>query len=184
MFQRQNHRPPTVKLWLLPSANSLTQCRPPQCLEITAKWYLEYSSSFWRTCVYTNHVNHTFIYITSQIHVSQGLYCDIRQLVQFIKEAHGNVFRRVALSALLDSAEKVTTTKKPEEKEEGKQTGPKRYWPVSGPLDGLKLMKSLCFPFGLTLPALVWNRKEFVPAVRTLRVYCRSFNLHLGSLME
>lgn len=59
---------------------------------------------------------------------SQGLYCDIRQLVQFIKEAHGNVFRRVALSALLDSAEKVTTTKKPEEKEEGKQAGPRRYW--------------------------------------------------------
>jgi hypothetical protein len=38
--------------------------------------------------------------------------------VQFIKESHGNVFRRVALSALLDSAEKVATTKKPEEKEE------------------------------------------------------------------
>lgn len=63
---------------------------------------------------------------------SQGLYCDIRQLVQFIKEAHGNVFRRVALSALLDSAEKVTTTKKPEEKEDTKQPGPRRYWPVSG----------------------------------------------------
>lgn len=59
---------------------------------------------------------------------SQGLYCDIRQLVQFIKEAHGNVFRRVALSALLDSAEKVTTTKKPEEKEDAKQPGPRRYW--------------------------------------------------------
>lgn len=59
---------------------------------------------------------------------SQGLYCDIRQLVQFIKEAHGNVFRRVALSALLDSAEKVATTKKPEDKEETKQPGPRRYW--------------------------------------------------------
>lgn len=56
----------------------------------------------------------------------QGLYCDIRQLVQFIKEAHGNVFRRVALSALLDSAEKVTATKKPEEKEESKQGGTRR----------------------------------------------------------
>lgn len=51
--------------------------------------------------------------------------------MQFIKEAHGNVFRRVALSALLDSAEKVTTTKKPEEKEEAKQPGPRRYWPIS-----------------------------------------------------
>lgn len=59
---------------------------------------------------------------------SQGLYCDIRQLVQFIKEAHGNVFRRVALSALLDSAEKVTATKKPDEKDETKLQGPKRYW--------------------------------------------------------
>ena len=58
---------------------------------------------------------------------AQGLYCDIRQLVQFIKEAHGNVFRRVALSALLDSAEKVTATKKPEEKEEGRQPGLRRY---------------------------------------------------------
>lgn len=41
------------------------------------------------------------------------------------------MFRRVALSALLDSAEKVTTTKKPEEKEEAKQPGPRRYWPIS-----------------------------------------------------
>lgn len=57
---------------------------------------------------------------------AQGLYCDIRQLVQFIKEAHGNVFRRVALSALLDSAEKIATTKKPDEKEEAKQPGTKR----------------------------------------------------------
>uniref|UniRef100_A0AAZ3PZM6 Unc-80 homolog (C. elegans) n=1 Tax=Oncorhynchus tshawytscha TaxID=74940 RepID=A0AAZ3PZM6_ONCTS len=57
---------------------------------------------------------------THELHSPEnlGLYCDIRQLVQFIKESHGNVFRRVALSALLDSAEKVATTKKPEEKEE------------------------------------------------------------------
>ncbi|XP_066431737.1 protein unc-80 homolog isoform X2 [Eleutherodactylus coqui] len=47
---------------------------------------------------------------THELHSPEnlGLYCDIRQLVQFIKEAHGNVFRRVALSALLDSAEKLT----------------------------------------------------------------------------
>lgn len=37
------------------------------------------------------------------------------------------MFRRVALSALLDSAEKVTATKKPDEKDEGRQTGPRRY---------------------------------------------------------
>uniref|UniRef100_A0A6Q2X9I2 Uncharacterized protein n=1 Tax=Esox lucius TaxID=8010 RepID=A0A6Q2X9I2_ESOLU len=57
---------------------------------------------------------------THELHSPEnlGLYCDIRQLVQFIKESHGNVFRRVALSALLDSAEKVATAKKPEEKEE------------------------------------------------------------------
>ncbi|KAA8579733.1 hypothetical protein FQN60_006826 [Etheostoma spectabile] len=65
---------------------------------------------------------------THELHSPEnlGLYCDIRQLVQFIKEAHGNVFRRVALSALLDSAEKVATTKKPEEKEETKQPGTRR----------------------------------------------------------
>ncbi|XP_045074431.1 protein unc-80 homolog [Coregonus clupeaformis] len=57
---------------------------------------------------------------THELHSPEnlGLYCDIRQLVQFIKESHGNVFRRVALSALLDSAEKVATTRKSEEKEE------------------------------------------------------------------
>lgn len=47
--------------------------------------------------------------------------------MQFIKEAHGNVFRRVALSALLDSAEKITTAKKPDEKEDAKQPGGRRY---------------------------------------------------------
>ncbi|XP_078453386.1 protein unc-80 homolog [Lampetra planeri] len=53
---------------------------------------------------------------THELHSSDnlGLYCDIRQLVQFIKESHGNVFRRVALSALLDSAEKVNPSKKTE----------------------------------------------------------------------
>lgn len=58
----------------------------------------------------------------------QGLYCDIRQLVQFIKEAHGNVFRRVALSALLDSAEKLAPGKKVEENgQESKPAGGKRW---------------------------------------------------------
>ncbi|XP_050772025.1 protein unc-80 homolog isoform X7 [Gopherus flavomarginatus] len=54
---------------------------------------------------------------THELHSPEnlGLYCDIRQLVQFIKEAHGNVFRRVALSALLDSAEKLIPGKKTDE---------------------------------------------------------------------
>ncbi|XP_048124538.1 protein unc-80 homolog isoform X5 [Alosa alosa] len=57
---------------------------------------------------------------THELHSPEnlGLYCDIRQLVQFIKESHGNVFRRVALSALLDSTEKLTSQRKPEEKED------------------------------------------------------------------
>uniref|UniRef100_A0A673NQR8 Protein unc-80 homolog n=1 Tax=Sinocyclocheilus rhinocerous TaxID=307959 RepID=A0A673NQR8_9TELE len=64
---------------------------------------------------------------THELHSSEnlGLYCDIRQLVQFIKESHGNVFRRVALSALLDSAEKLNTTKKNDEKEETKPSSAK-----------------------------------------------------------
>ncbi|KFQ63758.1 Protein unc-80, partial [Pelecanus crispus] len=66
---------------------------------------------------------------THELHSPEnlGLYCDIRQLVQFIKEAHGNVFRRVALSALLDSAEKLIPGKKQEEMEqEPKPSGSKR----------------------------------------------------------
>lgn len=64
--------------------------------------------------------------LTHLAHHEKGLYCDIRQLVQFIKESHGNVFRRVALSALLDSAEKLNGAKKPEEKDEAKPTAQKR----------------------------------------------------------
>lgn len=66
---------------------------------------------------------------THELHSPEnlGLYCDIRQLVQFIKEAHGNVFRRVALSALLDSAEKLAPGKKVEENgQESKPVGSKR----------------------------------------------------------
>lgn len=33
----------------------------------------------------------------------QPLYCDVRQLMTYIKEAHGGVFRRVALSGLIDA---------------------------------------------------------------------------------
>lgn len=83
---------------------------------------------------------------------TQGLYCDIRQLVQFIKEAHGNVFRRVALSALLDSAEKITTAKKTDEKEEAKQSGGRRYacWSISPSellFSSLLPISFLLFPF-------------------------------------
>ncbi|XP_053139409.1 protein unc-80 homolog isoform X3 [Hemicordylus capensis] len=67
---------------------------------------------------------------THELHSPEnlGLYCDIRQLVQFIKEAHGNVFRRVALSALLDSAEKLIPGRKTEDniELEPKPSGSKR----------------------------------------------------------
>ncbi|CAH0559503.1 unnamed protein product [Brassicogethes aeneus] len=45
-----------------------------------------------------------------------GLYCDIRQLMTYIKEGHGSTFRRVALSALLDTADR------PSKKEVNMQT--------------------------------------------------------------
>ncbi|KTG41084.1 hypothetical protein cypCar_00001372 [Cyprinus carpio] len=77
---------------------------------------------------------------THELHSSEnlGLYCDIRQLVQFIKESHGNVFRRVALSALLDSAEKLNTTKKTDEKEETKPSSAKNEEQIPGALLGRK----------------------------------------------
>jgi len=34
------------------------------------------------------------------------LYSEIRQLITYVKEGHGGAFRRVALSALIDTAEK------------------------------------------------------------------------------
>ena len=34
----------------------------------------------------------------------KALYCDVRQLLAYIKDVHGGVFRRVLLSGLLDSA--------------------------------------------------------------------------------
>jgi hypothetical protein len=34
-----------------------------------------------------------------------SLYCDVRQLMTYVKEAHGSIFRRVALSGILDSAD-------------------------------------------------------------------------------
>ncbi|XP_067205239.1 protein unc-80 homolog isoform X2 [Linepithema humile] len=35
-----------------------------------------------------------------------GLYCDVRQLMTYVKEAHGGIFRRVTLSGILDSADR------------------------------------------------------------------------------
>ncbi|XP_030638088.1 protein unc-80 homolog [Chanos chanos] len=77
---------------------------------------------------------------THELHSPEnlGLYCDIRQLVQFIKESHGNVFRRVALSALLDSTEKLSTTKRPEDKEEPRAAGQKSEDQIPGALLGRK----------------------------------------------
>ncbi|KAG5895326.1 hypothetical protein JTB14_000598 [Gonioctena quinquepunctata] len=37
---------------------------------------------------------------------SLPLYCEIRQLMTYVKEGHGSAFRRVALSALLDTADR------------------------------------------------------------------------------
>ncbi|XP_063286012.1 protein unc-80 homolog isoform X7 [Pelobates fuscus] len=76
---------------------------------------------------------------THELHSAEnlGLYCDIRQLVQFIKEAHGNVFRRVALSALLDSAEKLTPGKKSDDAEQDhRPSGSKRPEEGSAPEKG------------------------------------------------
>lgn len=37
---------------------------------------------------------------------NMSLYCDIKQFVTYVKEAHGGVFRRVALSGILDSSDR------------------------------------------------------------------------------
>lgn len=37
----------------------------------------------------------------------QSLFCDVRQLMAYIKEVHGGTYRRVALSGLLDSMQKL-----------------------------------------------------------------------------
>lgn len=33
-------------------------------------------------------------------------YCEVRQLITYVKEAHSSTFRRVALSALVDTADR------------------------------------------------------------------------------
>ena len=40
----------------------------------------------------------------------QSLYCDVRQLLTYVKEIHGGTFRRVALAALIDSLKRSQTT--------------------------------------------------------------------------
>lgn len=35
-----------------------------------------------------------------------ALYCDLRQFMTYVKEAHGGVFRRVVLSGILDSSDR------------------------------------------------------------------------------
>ncbi|XP_071534011.1 protein unc-80 homolog isoform X8 [Panulirus ornatus] len=37
---------------------------------------------------------------------NMAVYCDVRQLLGYVREAHGGVFRRVALSGLIDSADR------------------------------------------------------------------------------
>lgn len=37
---------------------------------------------------------------------AQAVYCDVRQLLGYIRDGHGGVFRRVALSGLIDSADR------------------------------------------------------------------------------
>ena len=36
----------------------------------------------------------------------QGLYCDIRQYLSYVKETHGSTFRLVALSGLADAIDR------------------------------------------------------------------------------
>ena len=42
--------------------------------------------------------------LKSQDNIS--LYCDLRQFMTYVKEAHGGVFRRVVLSGILDSSDR------------------------------------------------------------------------------
>lgn len=42
----------------------------------------------------------------------KGLFCDIRQLLNYIKETHGGTFRRIALSGLMDALKPLATKEK------------------------------------------------------------------------
>ncbi|XP_066582663.1 protein unc-80 homolog [Prorops nasuta] len=54
-------------------------------------------------CLVTRFVK-SFKELKSQENIS--LYCDLRQFMTYVKEWHGGVFRRVALSGILDSADR------------------------------------------------------------------------------
>ncbi|KAK9884494.1 hypothetical protein WA026_007335 [Henosepilachna vigintioctopunctata] len=49
-----------------------------------------------------------FVEIAKEVKMPENLslHCEIRQLMIYVKEGHGSVFRRVALSALLDTADR------------------------------------------------------------------------------
>ncbi|XP_071635615.1 protein unc-80 homolog isoform X3 [Temnothorax longispinosus] len=59
------------------------------------------------TCVFKVLVTR-LIGSTKQLKAQENisLYCDVRQLMTYVKEAHGGIFRRVALSGILDSADR------------------------------------------------------------------------------
>ena len=40
----------------------------------------------------------------------QGLYCDVRQFINYVKEVHGGIFRRVALCGLMNVTRTETIT--------------------------------------------------------------------------
>ncbi|KAK2588606.1 hypothetical protein KPH14_006375 [Odynerus spinipes] len=58
-------------------------------------------------CVFKTLVSR-FVKCTKELKSQEniGLYCDLRQFMTYVKEAHGGVFRRVALSGILDSADR------------------------------------------------------------------------------
>lgn len=49
---------------------------------------------------------------------NMALYCDVRQLITYVTEAHGGLFRRVALSGLLDAVDRPRRKKKEPVKKE------------------------------------------------------------------
>uniref|UniRef100_A0A0K0D6T9 TBCD n=1 Tax=Angiostrongylus cantonensis TaxID=6313 RepID=A0A0K0D6T9_ANGCA len=57
---------------------------------------------------------------------SQSLLGDVRMLVNFVQDQHGNPYRRVALSALLDAVDKMTKVESSEipRKDESEKSSP------------------------------------------------------------
>ena len=48
----------------------------------------------------------SLFFFINALFVRQGLYCDVRQLMNYVKETSGSTFRRVALSGLIDAIDK------------------------------------------------------------------------------